>query len=89
MENIKKSNQKSKTIIKNNNNIKELKMFKQIMKEENINLIVFNSIYDLILLVFVGKKTSVVAYNLIDNKKLFEIKNANETINELKHYLDK
>ena len=89
MENIKKSNQKSKTIIKNNNNIKELKMFKQIMKEENINLIVFNSIYDLILLVFVGKKTTVVAYNLIDNKKLFEIKNANETINELKHYLDK
>ena len=102
MEKTKKNNQKSKTIIKNNNNItnlklnelqspRELKIIKQIIKEPNSNLIIFKSIYDLILLMFIGgeKHSSIITYNLIDNKKIFEIKNANATINELKHYLDK
>ena len=97
---MKKSNQKSKTIIKsNNNNInlklneikspKELKIFKKIIQEENYDLILFKSVYDLILIVFINKKGSLVSYNLIDNKKIVEIININKHINELKHYLDK
>ena len=51
----------------------------------------FKSIYDLILLVFINiKHSSIITYNLIDNKKIFEIKNVKAiNINELKHYLDK
>ena len=100
MENNKIKNHKSKTIIKSNNNInnsklnenqspKELKVFKQIIKEENYNLIVFKSVYDLILLVFIGKNYSIITYNLIDNKKIFEITKTNQTLNEIKHFLDK
>ena len=90
--------------INNNNNIinsklneiqspRELKIFKQIIREENqnSNYILFKSIYDLILLVFINnRKHSIIAYNLIDNKKIFEIKKANEFIlNDIKHYFDK
>ena len=100
MEKNKIKNQKSKIIIKSNNNInnsklnenqppKELKVFKQIIKEENYNLIVFKSVYDLILLVFIGKNYSIITYNLIDNKKIFKITNTNRTLNEIKHFLDK
>ena len=102
MKNIKK-NQKSKTIIKNNNNNninsksnelqspRDLTVFKKIIQEENNNFIVFKSINDLVLIVFLHiKHSSIIAYNLIDNKKIFEIKNANLiNMNELKHYLDK
>ena len=100
MEKNKIKNQKSKTIIKSNNNInnsklnenqspKELKVFKEIIKEDNWNLIVFKSVYDLILVVFIGKNYSIITYNLIDNKKIFEIRKTNQTLNELKHFLDK
>ena len=100
MEKNKIKNQKSKTIIKSNNNInnsklnenqspKELKIFKQIIKEDNWNLIVFKSVYDLILVVFIGKNYSIITYNLIDNKKIFEITKTNRTLNEIKHFLDK
>ena len=101
MKNIKIKNKNSKTIIrKNNNNInlklneiqspRELKVFKKIIQEPNSNLIVFKSIFDLVLLVFLAKKnSSIISYNLIDNKKIFEIKDANACLNEIKHYLDK
>ncbi len=100
MKNIKK-NQKSKTIIKSNNNInpklneiqspRDLIVFKKIIQEENRCSIVFKSIYDLVLIVFINfKHSSIIAYNLIDNKKIVEIKNINaKNTNELKHYLDK
>ena len=96
-----KNNQKSKTIIKNNNNInsklnqiqspRDLISFKKIIQRENSCFIVFKSIYDLVLIVFIDiKQSSIIAYNLIDDKKIFEIKNVNAiNTNELKHYLDK
>ena len=68
---------------------RELKVFNKIIREENHNFILFKSVYDLILLVFIGKNYSIITYNVIDNKKIFEIKKANETLNELKHYFDK
>ena len=100
MKNI-RNNQKSKTSIKNNNNInskineiqspRDLIAFKKIIQRENSNFIVFKSIYDLVLIVFIDiKHSSITAYNLIDDKKIFEIKNDNViNTNELKHYLDK
>jgi hypothetical protein len=94
-----KNNQKSKTINNNNNtnsklnekqSPRELIVFKKIIQENNCNFIVFKSVYDLILIVFIDIKYSIIMYNLIDNKKILEIKNANAiNINELKHYLDK
>ena len=98
-----KNNQKSKTIIKNNNNNninsklnqiqspRDLISFKKIIQRENSCFIVFKSIYDLVLIVFIDiKQSSIIAYNLIDDKKIFEIKNVNAiNTNELKHYLDK
>jgi hypothetical protein len=100
MEKNKTKNQKSKTIIKSNNNInnsklnenqspKELKVFKEIIKEDNWNLIVFKSVYDLILVVFIGKNYSIITNNLNDNKKIFEITKTNRTLNEIKHFLSK
>ena len=59
------------------------------IQEEIYEFITFKSVYDLILLVFINKNSSIVSYNLIDNKKIVEIKNSNAHINELKHYLDK
>jgi hypothetical protein len=47
-------------------------------------------LYDLILLVFISRiNYSIVSYNLIDNKKIFEITKTNRTLNEIKHFLDK
>jgi len=96
-----KSNQKSKIIIKNNSNInsklnemqspKDLISFKKIIQVKNNNFIVFKSINGLVLIAFLDvEHSSIVAYNLIDNKKIFEIKNDNViNMNDLKHFLDK
>ena len=100
MNNIKISNPKKNNKIDVNNNIinsksseiqspSQLKAFKQMIQEEIYKFITFKSVYDLILLVFINKNSSIVSYNLIDNKKIVEIKNSNSHINELKHYLDK
>ena len=51
--------------------------------------IIFNSIYDLLYFIY-SKRKSIILYNLINNKKINEIKNAhNEDISNFRHYLDK
>jgi len=51
--------------------------------------ILFKSIDDLIYIIYSNNKKSIIAYNLIDNKKIIEIKNAhNENITNFRHYLD-
>jgi len=50
----------------------------------------FKSIDKLLYLIYSNKKFSIIAHNIIDNKKIIEIKNAhNYHISNFKHYLDK
>jgi len=60
----------------------------------NINLDntfnVFKSINNILYLIYTNKNKSIISYNLIDNKKIIEIKNAhNEHITNFRYYLDK
>ena len=51
---------------------------------------VFNSINNIIYLVYSNIKKSIIAYNIIDYKKINEIKNAHSRdITNFRHYLDK
>ena len=51
---------------------------------------VFNSINDILYLIYSNKKKSILFYNLIDNKIISEIKNAHsKAISNFRHYLDK
>ena len=50
---------------------------------------IFNSIYDILILIYSTEKNSIIFYNMIDNKKIVEIKNAHITyITNFRHYLD-
>ena len=50
---------------------------------------VFKSIDDLIYLIYSNKKFSIITYDLVENNKKCEIKNAHKTyITNLRHYLD-
>lgn len=89
----------SKIQIKNNNSLsnknkddpKYIKFFKNLVKNPVVikNLIVFKSIYDEFIMIYQDENSSIVSYNLVDYKKLIEIKNSNKYINEIKYYLDK
>ena len=49
----------------------------------------FNSINNIIYLIYIVNDTSIVFYDLVDKKKIIEIKNAHkESIYTLKHFLD-
>lgn len=51
---------------------------------------VFNSIDNIIYLVYSNIKKSIISYNIIDNKKINEIKNAHSRdITNFRHFLDK
>ena len=51
---------------------------------------VFNSIDNIIYLIYTNIKKSIITYNIIDNKKINEIKNAHSRdITNLRHFLDK
>ena len=88
----------SKIQIKNNNSLsnknkddpKYIKFFKNLVKNPVVikNLIVFKSIYDEFIMIYQDENSSIVSYNLVDYKKLIEIKNSNKYINEIKYYLD-
>ena len=47
----------------------------------------FNSIDDILFFIF-GKNGSIICYNLIDNKKINEIKNAHKKVAFLRHFFD-
>ena len=91
-------------LITNNNNIKDdnqnTKDDFKFMKDLSIDsysdnysdntFTVFKSINDIFYLIYTNQYKSILSYNLIDNKKISEIKNAHsEVITNFKHYLDK
>jgi len=52
--------------------------------------IVTTSVDNIIYLIYSTSKNSIILYNMIDNKKVIEIKNAhNKSITNLRHFLDK
>ena len=80
-------------------NIYDFKMLKNLSKSttnyraDNI-FVIFKSINDIICLIYANKNgeinNSIVSYNIVDYKKMVEIKNAhNEDITNFRHYLDK
>ena len=83
--NLKKNN----TIIKKTN-IKSLT--KDAYNHLNLNnsFIVFNSINNILYLVYTNQKISIIFFNLIKEQKICEIKNTHlKYINSFKHYYDK
>ena len=51
---------------------------------------VFKSINDILYLIYTNNNSSIISFDLIDNKKIIEIKNAHEEyITNFRHYLDK
>ena len=57
---------------------------------ENNTICVFESIDKILYLIYPNKKNSIILYDLIDNKKICEIKKAHKYfITNLRHYLDK
>ena len=51
---------------------------------------VFKSINKILYLIYANENNSIIAYNLIDNKKMMEIKNSHDKyITNFRHYLDK
>ena len=51
---------------------------------------VFKSINKILYMIYANENNSIIAYNLIDNKKMMEIKNSHDKyITNLRHYLDK
>ena len=51
---------------------------------------VFKSINEILYLIYTNKNKSIISYNLIDKKKIMEIKNAHEqNITNIRHFLDK
>ena len=75
---------------------KKIKFIKILTKdsytEKNIDntLCVFKSINNILVLVYSNQNKSIISFNLIDNKKINEMKNAHEeNITNLIHYLDK
>ena len=87
----------NKIKIVDNLNPKELKYSKDITKDSYSDYIldntfcIFKSINnDLIYLIYSNKKISIISYNLIDNKKIIEIKNAHQNlITNFRYHLDK
>ena len=50
---------------------------------------IFKSIEDILYLIYTNKNNSIVSFNLIDNKKILELKNAHENyITSFRYYLD-
>ena len=57
---------------------------------KNNTIIVFKSFNDILYLIYTNKQCSIISYNLIEQKKINEIKNAhNKLINDFKYFFDK
>lgn len=58
-------------------------------KSSKDNFIVFNSKYDILYLIYTNLNYSIISYDIKENKKAIEIKNAhNFNIIKFRHYLD-
>ena len=80
---------------KNQNNIK-LKIIDKLESKhyhhsKTVNLfIIFNSINNILCLIYPNERYSIISYDLINKKKINEIKNAhNEFISTFRHIVDK
>ena len=87
-------------IEKKENNLIEKETFKNLISinitnenymhyEEDNSFIIFQSIDDILTLIYSNKKMSIISFNLIDSKKIIEIKKAHKlNISNFRHYLD-
>ena len=81
------NNNKNKNKIKEYYNLVEKKPFHHITKSI---FYVFNSLNNILYLIYSNESTSIICYNLIKNSKISELKKAHiKSISSLKHYLDK
>ena len=79
------------------NNPENIEFFYDLIKDSFVNdtgldnvFIIFKSINNIFYLIYSNEFQSIISYNLIDNKKINEIKNAHDFyINNFRHYLDK
>ena len=95
---LKASNNNNKPKIEKNdiNLIKENRVSKELTKDSysqfalDNSFTIFKSINDILNLIYTNKDKSIVSYNLLDNKKILEIKNAHESyITNFRHILDR
>ena len=96
--NINKKGKNGKQLLDNssNYNITEIHLLGNLTKDsfsffllDNI-FYVFNSINNIVYLIYSNKRQSIISFSLISNKKLTEIKNAhNKSISNFKYYFDK
>ena len=78
------------------NNIKNFRLLNQLTKDSysdytlDNTFVVFTSIDNIIYLIYANKNRSIISYNIIENKKVNEIKKAhNRDITNFRHFLDK
>ena len=82
-------------IINNNySNPQDINYYKDIIIDSfnllDNSFIVFNSINNIIYLIYINKNKSIISFDLVNNKKISEIKNAhNKYITNFRYYLDK
>ena len=85
----------SKINIKNNLDKNNINLFNYLSLDSycerhlDNSFTIFKSINDLLYLIYSNENHSIISYNLIDNKKYIEIKNAHDNyIQSFRHYLD-
>ena len=86
---------KNKNNDEDNSNPKDIIFLKNIVNDSYPHLwyidqfTVFKSINNILCLIYANKNKSIISYNIIENKKLNEIKNAHQKyINKFRYYLD-
>ena len=91
--NIKKEKKKENKNFENNN--KNIKFIKNIVNDSytydsyNNSFLIFNSINNILYLIYANKNISIISYNLISNQKINEIKKAHRSsITSLRYHLD-
>ena len=105
IENLKNNNKNNNLLKENNNLLKESNEYNSNPKDiiflnDIVNdsysccwlinqFVVFSSINNILYLIYSNKNKSIIAYNIIDNKKINEIKNAHEEyIRNFRYYFD-
>ena len=94
-----KCKSEKKIVEENNYNLNKLNIefYKDLITDSYINDIgldnifcIFNSINNILIIIYANNNQSIILFNIIDNKKINEIKNAHYNyITNFRHYLDK
>ena len=74
---LKTKRQNSNNSLKNNLYPKKLFDFRDLIEDNISDFIVFNSINDILTLIYCNKNNSIISYDLITNKKIIEVKREN------------